>query len=105
MGVGDYQLFGEGMFVVPLRGKNSRTWYCLGYQRGIFTFTYIAISFRASSVSYKDIRCCYIVNFISNGKSAMLVGCGYKDELKFMIIIIIEFEYKRFVINVNIIIK
>ena len=42
---------------------------------------------------------------LTGSESAMLVGCVYKDELKFMIIIIIEFEYRRFVINVNIIIK
>ena len=38
----------------------------------------------------KAIRACYEQNSrneqpidISNGKSAMLVGCGYKDELKY----------------------
>ena len=30
MGGGDSQLFGVGMLVIPLRGKNSRIWYRLG---------------------------------------------------------------------------
>ena len=35
-GMGDSQLFGAKMLVVPLRGRNSKIWYRLGCQRRNF---------------------------------------------------------------------
>ena len=44
---------GVGMLVIPFRGRKSRGWYSLGYQRRNVPFAYSAVPFRASSVSYK----------------------------------------------------
>ena len=48
-GGGDSQFFGAGMLVVPLRGKNSWIWYCLGCRDKMLTLAYGAVPFRASS--------------------------------------------------------
>ena len=39
------------------------------------------------------------LKYKTNGKSAMLVGCGYKDELKYMATLVVGFTPLRTIKN------